>query len=50
MPHHTNVCNEKGAEIALVAGQVPHPVDLVVHLLLREEGQLLVFDDGPTQL
>jgi hypothetical protein len=50
MPHHANVGNEKGAQVALVTGEIPHTVHLVVHLFLGEEGQLLILNDGTAQL
>ncbi len=45
MPHKAHVGDEEHTEIALVCGQVPNALDLVVDLLVREEDELLVLDD-----
>ena len=30
MPDHTNIADKEGAQVALLAGEVPHPIDLRV--------------------
>ena len=50
VPHQPHVGDEERSEVALLAAQVPHPVDLVVHLLLGQQLELLVRDDGTAEL
>lgn len=50
MPHYSDVGNEKSTEVPLIRAQVPHSIDLVVHLLMRQLQQLLVLDESTSQL
>mmetsp|Transcript_33940 Transcript_33940/g.81411 ORF Transcript_33940/g.81411 Transcript_33940/m.81411 type:complete len:210 (-) Transcript_33940:143-772(-) len=45
-PHSAHVGDDEGPQVALVGGEVPNAVDLLVHLLVREHDELLLADDG----
>mmetsp|Transcript_64068 Transcript_64068/g.202684 ORF Transcript_64068/g.202684 Transcript_64068/m.202684 type:complete len:351 (+) Transcript_64068:119-1171(+) len=50
VPHQPHVGDEERAEVALVAAEVPHPVDLVVALLVGQEDELLVLNNRAAEL
>ena len=50
VPHEADVADDGGAQVSLVAGQVPHSVHRVDDRLLRQHLQLLVAEQGASQL
>ena len=49
VPHEADVADDGGAQVSLVARQVPHPVHCVDDRLLRQHLQLLVAQERPSQ-
>jgi hypothetical protein len=50
VPDEAHVCHEKSSEVALIRRQIPNPCNFAVYLLIWQQIQLLVFDNGAAEL